>query len=119
MTKKQFEWLRNHQPIEVSYVCVYEEHKKNYPYYCHINEVDFKGDNIVVKGVAHKYINKDSTGRFTKGTWKEVNILTSLSLNSFKVQVTAFVPSLPMFSTYPQDRSSSRNASKISQALCK
>ena len=57
MTKKQFEWLRNHQPIEVSYVCVYEEHKKNYPYYCHINEVDFKGDNIVVKGVAHKYIN--------------------------------------------------------------
>lgn len=74
MTRKQFEWLRNHQPIEVSYVCVYEEHKKNYPYYCHINEVDFKGDNIVVKGVAHKYINKDSTGRFTKGTWKEVYV---------------------------------------------
>lgn len=64
MTRKQFEWLRNHQPIEVSYVCVYEEHKKNYPYYCHINEVDFKGDNIVVKGVAHKY----------KGTWKEIYV---------------------------------------------
>ena len=43
MTRKQFEWLKNHQPIEVSYVCVYEEHKKNYPYYCNINEVDFKG----------------------------------------------------------------------------
>ena len=74
MTKKQFEWLRNHQPIEVSYVGVYEEHKKNYPYYCNINEVDFKGDNIVVKGVAHKYINKYSTGSFTKVICKEVYV---------------------------------------------
>ena len=54
MTRKQFEWLRMYQPIEVTYVEPY--YRSKHPFCYHISSVEFNGEYLRVKGVKHHYI---------------------------------------------------------------
>ena len=58
MTKKQFNWLKNHQPFEVRYVKLYDG---AYVGGCHIRKVIFNGEYIIVKGVSHTYNRETKT----------------------------------------------------------
>ena len=63
MTRKQFEWLKNHQPFEVRYVELYDG---TWVGGCHIRSASFIGEYLEVKT-----LRDSSTGswdRFTKYT---------------------------------------------------
>lgn len=55
MTKKQFEWLRNHQPFEVRYVELYDG---TWAGGCHIRSASFIGEYLEVKGVSHYIVHE-------------------------------------------------------------
>jgi len=59
MTKKQFDWLRNHQPFEVRYV---ERYDGTWVGGCHIRSASFIGEYLEVKGVSHYYDTHESSG---------------------------------------------------------
>lgn len=50
MTKKQFNWLKNHQPFEVTRIEPYEEHKGSWQW-CDIEHVEFSGEYFKVRGI--------------------------------------------------------------------
>ena len=55
MTKKQFIWLKNHQPFEVRYVELYDG---TWAGGCHIRSASFIGEYLEVKGVNHYYVHE-------------------------------------------------------------
>ena len=55
MTKKQFDWLKNHQPFEVRYVELYDG---TWVGGCHIRSASFIGEYLEVKGVSHYYVRE-------------------------------------------------------------
>lgn len=56
MTKKQFEWLRNNQPIEVRYFEIYDCKKpKDYHHLCHNIEMEFRGEYFIFSGTYHTW----------------------------------------------------------------
>lgn len=56
MTKKQFEWLRNNQPIEVRYFEIYDCKKpKDYHRLCHNIEMEFRGNYFIFSGTYHTW----------------------------------------------------------------
>ena len=56
MTKKQFEWLRNNQPIEVRYFEIYDCKKpKDYHHLCHNIEMEFRGEYFIFSGTYHNW----------------------------------------------------------------
>ena len=50
MTKKQFDWLKNHQPFEVRYIRPYENYKGEYTW-CSIRHLKFNGEFFDVDGI--------------------------------------------------------------------
>ena len=67
MTTKQFKWLRNHQPIEASYVEPYDcKVPKNFHYFSRMT-MEFSGEYFVFKGVYHTFFGNhlhEHFGRF-------------------------------------------------------
>ena len=57
MTRKQFEWLKNHQPFEVRYVELYDG---TWVGGCHIRSASFIGEYLEVKGVSHYYVHENN-----------------------------------------------------------
>lgn len=55
MTKKQFDWLKNHQPFEVRYVELYDG---TWAGGCHIRGASFIGEYLEVKGVSRYYVRE-------------------------------------------------------------
>ena len=55
MTKKQFDWLKNHQPFEVRYVELYDG---TWAGGCHIRSASFIGEYLEVKGVSRYYVHE-------------------------------------------------------------
>lgn len=55
MTKKQFIWLKNHQPFEVRYVELYDG---TWAGGCHIRSASFIGEYLEVKGVSHYIVHE-------------------------------------------------------------
>jgi hypothetical protein len=55
MTKKQFDWLKNHQPFEVRYVELYDG---TWVGGCHIRSASFIGEYLEVKGVSYYYVHE-------------------------------------------------------------
>ena len=55
MTRKQFEWLKNHQPFEVRYVELYDG---TWAGGCHIRSASFIGEYLEVKGVSHYIVHE-------------------------------------------------------------
>lgn len=55
MTKKQFIWLKNHQPFEVRYVELYDG---TWASGCHIRSASFIGEYLEVKGASHYYVRE-------------------------------------------------------------
>ena len=64
MTRKQFEWLRENQPIEVRYFTPYEgKEPKEYHYLRSSDiEMEIRGEYIIFSGNYHTYNN---------GTWHQ------------------------------------------------
>ena len=52
MTQKQFEWLRAHQPLEVTYVEPYDRSK--YPFCYHIISISFNEGYLKISGTCVK-----------------------------------------------------------------
>ena len=51
MTKKQFEWLRENQPIEVRYVVPYNGKEPKDYHWMQINEMEIRGEYFIFSGV--------------------------------------------------------------------
>ena len=66
MTRKQFNWLKDHQPFQVMYVKLYDG---SYVGGSDIKTVSFIGERIYVNGVKYHY-NKD-TKKFKEIVVKE------------------------------------------------
>ena len=50
MTKKQFEWLRENQPIEVRYVVPYNGKEPKDYHWMHPNEMEIRGEYFICSG---------------------------------------------------------------------
>ena len=61
MTRKQFEWLREHQPIEVRYFVPYEgkEPKEYRQLRSSDIEMEFKGEYFIFSGTYHTWNGKN------------------------------------------------------------
>jgi len=73
MTKKQFEWLKDHQPFEITSVESYDDSK--WAYCCHITSVTFDDERLIVKGVKHHY---------TKNGWKQEHYVVRIHRKNIK-----------------------------------
>lgn len=58
MTKKQFEWLKKHQPISISCICPYSLNGWGPYVNFSLRSTVFLEDAIRIKGILWKYINE-------------------------------------------------------------
>jgi hypothetical protein len=61
MTRKQFEWLREHQPIEVGYFRPYEGKEPKEYHSLHPNkiEMEIRGEYFIFSGTYHTWNGKN------------------------------------------------------------
>ena len=75
MTRKQFEWLREHQPIEVSWFKPYEDKMpKDFHYLCHDIELEFRGEYLIFNGNYHTWNGRGFVQHYARYKFHYKNI---------------------------------------------